>query len=208
MRHTVNQKLFRQANVVTTATAEWESDRIEGTQGEIIQKVGSVQEWHEEFLTRSSVQKGVVFSALTLAQLKSREWCVIGSCCAVESNSRADHLPPSPLTAPRPCPQRRDCGVETVCLIYIQASAYWSVAAACRPAGVSSSICAPPNAYRGRESWPPLLAPHTADPSPGRSVSKYFNKYWYMTSMVVVCTPVHTNRGPTPRNHPPMPSVW
>lgn len=34
-----------------------------------------------------------------------------------------------------------------------------------------------------------------------------FNKYWYSTSIVPLCTLVHTARGPTPRNHPGMPSV-
>lgn len=68
---------YRQPEIIPSSERCYNSDgrlekatELKGTQGEIIQKVGSVQEWHEEFLTRSSVQKGVVFSALTLARLK------------------------------------------------------------------------------------------------------------------------------------------
>lgn len=73
---------YRQPEIIPSSERCYNSDgrmnkatELKGTQGEIIQKVGSVQQWHEEFLTRSSVQKGVVFSALTLARLTP---CVIG----------------------------------------------------------------------------------------------------------------------------------
>lgn len=37
--------------------------------------------------------------------------------------------------------------------------------------------------------------------------SNCFNKYWYITSMVLLWILVHTPRGPTPRNQPARPSV-
>ena len=45
------------------------------------------------------------------------------------------------------------------------------------------------------------------DPSSEWNFSICFNKYWYMTSIVPLCTLVQTNRGPTPRKRPATPSV-
>lgn len=47
----------------------------------------------------------------------------------------------------------------------------------------------------------------TVFPSPAWKLSICFNRYWYRTSIVPLCTLVHTNRGPTPRNRPGTPSV-
>lgn len=43
-------------------------------------------------------------------------------------------------------------------------------------------------------------------PSTGIQTSILRSSIWYKNNMHPLCTPVHTNRGPTPRNHPPMPS--